>query len=69
MASKEKEETSDQFATRLNSHLMSSFVTIGLAYGDRLGLFEVLSTYDSPKTAKEIAEAAKLKERWVPKLD
>ncbi|XP_072037116.1 S-adenosylmethionine-dependent methyltransferase Rv2258c-like [Amphiura filiformis] len=68
MAAKEQEtcgETADQFAMKLHGHVMSSYITIGIAFGDRLGLFELMATFDGSKTAGEIATAAKLKGRYV----
>ena len=36
---------------------------MGIVAGQRLGLFEVLSKYDKPKTSHEIADAKGYKER------
>ncbi len=56
-------ESSEQFAMKVHGHVMSSYIGIGIAFGDHLGLFEVLATLDEPKSAAEIATLAKLKER------
>ncbi|KAL3878392.1 hypothetical protein ACJMK2_030748 [Sinanodonta woodiana] len=55
--------------SEFNGYLMnmfaSGFTSLAIAIGRETGLFEVLCKADSAMTCKEIAEATKLKERYV----
>lgn len=56
----EKEEL-DQFIADVN---FKSIVNLSLMVGHKLGLFDVLCETDQPMSAQEIADKAKLKERY-----
>ena len=53
----------EAFSARMNEVVKSGFITLGLALGNRLGLFRAMCDIDSPATAKHIAESVHYKER------
>ena len=57
-------ETASDFYQHVGNMLTGSFVTLGMALGSRLGLFDLMTKFDTPKTSLEIAEAAGFKERY-----
>ena len=61
----EKEEF-DQFIADVN---FKSIVNLSLMVGHKLGLFDVLCETDQPMSVREIADKAKLKERYVRSTD
>ena len=58
------EETEAGFEERMNQALNEGFEALGIALGSKLGLFDLLISFDNPKTSKEIADAGRLKERY-----
>ncbi|XP_071964273.1 S-adenosylmethionine-dependent methyltransferase Rv2258c-like isoform X2 [Antedon mediterranea] len=61
-------ETGEMFAARLNTMFNSSMTNIAIITAVEVGLFEILSTFDKHKTYEEIADASKLKPRYVKEL-
>jgi len=59
------EETEAEFAQRMNVAINEGFMTLGLAIGSKLGLFDLLISFDKPKTSQEIADAGGFKERYI----
>ena len=54
---------SDAFTQKMNEVVKSGFITLGLALGSRLGLFNTMVQLDGPVTSQQIADAANCKER------
>ena len=54
---------SEAFKKKINDSILASCVTAGLALGSELGLFKVMSQFDTWATSQDIAEASKCKER------
>ena len=57
------EETESGFAHRLSQSLNDGFSALGTALGSKLGLFDLMISFDEPKTSQEIADAGGFKER------
>lgn len=55
----------EQFGKRLTNILNHGALNLGLALGYRLGLFDVLAGFDTPKEVNDIADAANLHPRYV----
>ena len=45
-----------------------TFTTMYLSLGTKIGVIDKMLSYEEPKTCKEIADDAGLKERWENKL-
>ncbi|XP_022083548.1 uncharacterized protein LOC110975398 [Acanthaster planci] len=58
-------ETEEMFGNRLAETVTQGFLCLALSLGHKTGLFEAMAGFDEPKSAKEIANAAGLKERYV----
>ncbi|XP_038051693.1 uncharacterized protein LOC119742984 [Patiria miniata] len=58
-------ETEEMFGNRLAESVTQGFLCLSLSLGHKTGLFETMAGFDEPKSAKEIADAAGLKERYV----
>ena len=56
-------ETAEGFSEKIQTMLINGFTCMGINAGQRLGLFEVLSKFNEPKTSQEIADAKGYKER------
>ena len=54
----------EAFTLKINDIVKSSFINLGLALGNKLGLFETLCKFDGPANAQHIADAAGCKERF-----
>ncbi|CAH1781885.1 unnamed protein product [Owenia fusiformis] len=58
-------ESQAEFKQYFDNTVLSGYKALGIALGHRLGLFDVLAKFDTPKTSQEIADAANYKERYV----
>ena len=58
------EETEVAFATRIGQTLNEGFSALGISLGSKLGLFDLMISFDKPKTSQEIADAGGFKERY-----
>ena len=56
--------SNDDVNTILGNMVVNSFPALAVGLGSKLGLFELLATFDSPKTSQEIADAGNFKERF-----
>ncbi len=56
-------ESEETFGNRVAETVTQGFLCLALSVGHKTGLFETMAGFDEPKSAKEIAEAAGLKER------
>ena len=56
-------EDTAAFANRVGAILNSSFVSLGMDLGTRLGLFDYMIKVDKPLTSQEIAKDMGFKER------
>ena len=57
------DENAHDFQQRIGKQLAGGFISLGMALGSRLGLFDLMAKFDMPKTSLEIADAAGYKER------
>ena len=62
----EKEER--DFTDKMDTIVSHGYLSMSIAIGSQMGLFDVMATMESPATAAEIAEKAGCKERWVRDL-
>ena len=53
------------FQTTIQQHVFGGFVTLGLALGSQLGLFDELIKNNAPMTAAKLAEETGCKERYL----
>ena len=58
------EETEDGFAKRIGQTLNEGFTALGISLGSKLGIFDLMISFDQPKTSQEIADAGGFKERY-----
>ncbi|XP_071809069.1 S-adenosylmethionine-dependent methyltransferase Rv2258c-like [Asterias amurensis] len=58
-------ESEETFGNRVAETVTQGFLCLALSVGHKTGLFETMAGFDDPKSAKEIADAAGLKERYV----
>lgn len=59
------EETEEGFEKRMSQILNAAYTTLGVAVGSKLGLFDLMNSFDEHKTSHEIADAGGFKERYV----
>ena len=57
------EETARDFQERMYETVQKGFTTMAIAYGSRLGLFDIMAKFTTPKTSQEIADEVGYKER------
>ena len=57
------ESEADDFGKKISVITQHGFTALAIAYGSRLGLFEIMVKFSEPKTSQEIADAAGFKER------
>ena len=62
---KKHDETAEEFEARFSSMASSAYTILGVALGDRLGLFRQMASMKKPWTPKELADAGNWKERLV----
>ena len=62
-AGEKHEETAEEFEARFSSMSSSAYTILGVALGDRLGLFKQMASMEKPWTPKELADAGNWKER------
>ena len=62
----EKEER--EFTHKMDTIVSHGYLSLSIAIGSQMGLFDVMATMESPATAGEIAEKAGCKERWVTEI-
>ncbi|XP_077995021.1 S-adenosylmethionine-dependent methyltransferase Rv2258c-like [Glandiceps talaboti] len=55
----------ESFGNRMVEIVQHGFASVGIAVGSTTGLFNTMATFDEPKTSREIADTAGLKERYV----
>ncbi|XP_072040554.1 S-adenosylmethionine-dependent methyltransferase Rv2258c-like [Amphiura filiformis] len=60
-----RDETTEDFSSKMADIVMGGYVCLALALGNRAGLWDIMCTFDEPKTSKEIADAAGLKPKFV----
>ncbi len=58
------EETEAGFAERIGQTLNEGFTALGISLGSKLGLFDLMISFDKPNTSQEIADAGGFKERY-----
>ena len=56
------------FVSGVNLMCSDTFTTMCLSLGTKIGVMDKMLSYEEPKTCKEIADDAGLKERWENKL-
>ncbi len=59
------DDSEQEFSSRMTDVAFSGLMCVAIAMGKETGLFEVMIAMDTPKTSQEIADAGKLKERYV----
>ena len=57
------EETAKMFRERLQSSIEGAFVSMAISTGVKLELFDMMASFDDPKTSEEIATFGHFKER------
>ena len=57
------EETAKMFRERLQSSIQGAFVSMAISTGVKLELFDMMASFDEPKTSEEIATFGHFKER------
>ena len=62
-ASVNHEETEAGFAQRVGQTINEGFTALGITLGSKLGIFDLMISFDQPKTSQEIADAGGFKER------
>ena len=58
-----RKETADDFSSKMADIVTGGYLCLAMALGNRAGLWDILSSFEEPKTCKEIANAAGLKEK------
>lgn len=58
-------DTADKFSEKMTAILNYGALNLALAIGYRLGLFDTLDSFDSPRSTAEIAQKADLNPRYV----
>ena len=56
-------ESTEDFDKRMGETLNAGFTSLGVALGSKLGLFDLMGSFDEPMTCQEIADAGRFKER------
>ena len=56
-------ESKEEFENRISETLNAGFTSLGVALGSKLGLFDLMGSFNEPMTCQEIADAGRFKER------